>query len=101
MSIPSIQNSYSTPITSLTDTEKKPASSTIDQIGQSFSSILNSLSESENNSDNLLQKLAAGEDVDVHNVMIAAEETDVSFRVALAIRDRLVEAYREISRMTV
>ena len=46
-------------------------------------------------------KLAGGEDVDLHQVMIAAEENDVNFRVALAIRDRLVDAYREVMRMNV
>jgi flagellar hook-basal body complex protein FliE len=59
------------------------------------------LSQTQNNSDALLQKLAAGEEVDLHQVMIATDQTDISFRVALAIRDRLVEAYREVSRMAV
>jgi flagellar hook-basal body complex protein FliE len=39
--------------------------------------------------------------VELHQVMIAAEETDINFRVAMAIRDRLVEAYREVTRMAV
>jgi flagellar hook-basal body complex protein FliE len=66
-----------------------------------FSQALDSLSETQNNSDALLQKLAAGENVDLHQVMIAAEQTDISFRVAMAMRDRLVETYQDVMRMAV
>jgi flagellar hook-basal body complex protein FliE len=69
--------------------------------GPSFSQALESLTQSQANSDDLLQRLAAGEDVDLHQVMITAEEADINFRVALAIRDRLVDAYREVIRMAV
>ncbi len=71
------------------------------QIGQTFQDALDSLGQSQNGSDDLLQKLAAGEDVDIHQVTIAAEETDVNFRIAMAIRDRLVDSYREVMRMAV
>lgn len=67
----------------------------------SFNQMLDSLNKSQGDSDALIQKLAAGEEVDLHQVMIASEQTDISFRVALAIRDKLVEAYREVMRMSV
>jgi|WetSurMetagenome_2_1015567.scaffolds.fasta_scaffold147626_4 flagellar hook-basal body complex protein FliE len=70
-------------------------------VSTSFNDYLQQLSASENTSDDLLQKLSAGEDVDLHQIMIATEQTDVNFRVAMAIRDRLVDAYKEIMRMTV
>jgi flagellar hook-basal body complex protein FliE len=69
--------------------------------GISFSQALDTLSQSQAESDALIQKLAAGEDVDLHKVMIATEQADINFRVALAIRDRLVDAYREVMRMSV
>ncbi|MDD5369955.1 MAG: flagellar hook-basal body complex protein FliE [Anaerolineaceae bacterium] len=72
-----------------------------DPTTKSFGELLNGLNQSQNESDSLMQKLAAGEDVDLHQVMIATEENDVNFRVALAIRDRLVDAYREVMRMNV
>ena len=46
-------------------------------------------------------KTGGGENVDLHQVMIAAEETDIAFRVALSMRDKLVEAYQEVMRMQV
>lgn len=78
----------------------KPQSA-MQQVSQTFQEALDALSQSQQNSDELMQKLAMGEDVELHQVMIAAEQTDVNFRVAVAIRDKLVEAYREIMRMAV
>jgi len=74
---------------------------TLEQVGQTFQEALDNLSKTQENSDDLIQKLAQGEDVDLHTVMLAAEQTDVNFRVAVAIRDKLVDAYREIMRMAV
>ncbi|WP_054520560.1 flagellar hook-basal body complex protein FliE [Thermanaerothrix daxensis] len=70
-------------------------------VGKSFAEVLNALSRSENQSNALIQQLAAGEDVEIHQVMMAVEETDINFRIAMAIRDRLVDAYREVMRMSV
>jgi flagellar hook-basal body complex protein FliE len=80
--------------------ETKPDNAT-KQVGQTFDQALQSLSQSQFESDALMEKLAAGENVDLHQVMIAAEQTDINFRVAVAIRDRLVDAYREVTRMAV
>jgi len=46
-------------------------------------------------------RLAAGEPVDLHDVMLAVEEADLSLRLALQMRNKLMEAYQEINRMQV
>jgi len=95
-------NSNSIPTLRGLDSSKKPsASNTTEPVGQTFENMLSSLNESQMNSDALVQKLAQGENVDLHTVMIGMEENNVNFNVALGIRDRLVEAYREIMRMQV
>jgi flagellar hook-basal body complex protein FliE len=92
----------SSTLQNLQQTQKKGNAQAItEQVGMTFQEALDSLSQSQNTSDDLIQKLATGEDVELHQVMIAAEQTDVNFRVAVAIRDKLVEAYREIMRMGV
>ena len=78
----------------------KPAQASGAQ-GISFDKMLDSLNQTQTESDMLIQKLAAGEEVDLHQVMIASEQSDISFRVALAIRDKLVEAYRDVIHMNV
>lgn len=99
MELNPIQN---TPIQGLQTTRPtaKPQHA-LEQVSQTFQEALDALSQSQRNSDELMQKLVIGEDVELHQVMIAAEQTDVNFRVAVAIRDKLVEAYREIMRMAV
>jgi len=73
----------------------------VEQTGKSFQEALESLSTDEANSDTLLQQLATGEDINIHQAVAAAEETDINFRIAMSIRDRLVDAYREVMRMSV
>ncbi len=88
-------------INPLGSTGKTNSTSALDQVGNSFGAVLESLNESQQNTDSLIQTLASGGDVDLHTVTIASEENDVNFRVAMAIRDKLVDAYREIMRMSV
>lgn len=73
----------------------------LDEMGETFATALDGLNATQLNSDQLIAKLAAGEDVDIHTVMIAAEQTEVAFRVAVAMRDQLVQAYQEMLRIQV
>ncbi len=45
--------------------------------------------------------LATGKTENLHNVMLAVAEADLSFRMALEIRNRLTDAYQEVMRMQV
>jgi flagellar hook-basal body complex protein FliE len=101
MNIPNVRLPLTPAGISGTQPGAKPAGKADGSPEISFDKMLQDLSQTQNNSDNLLKKLAAGEEVDLHNVMIATEQTDLSFRVAMAIRDRLVESYREVMRMNV
>lgn len=47
------------------------------------------------------EKLVSGEAVDLHEVMIAVEKARTSFDLLMEIRNKTVEAYREIMRMQV
>jgi flagellar hook-basal body complex protein FliE len=99
MDIPKVNNSEIRGLNNYSTESQQPNPN--NQIGVTFAEALDSLSQSQETSDNLVQQLAAGEDVDIHNVMIAAEQTDINFRIAMAIRDKLVAAYQEIMRMSV
>ena len=41
----------------------------------------------------------AGNGVDVHSAMIAVEKADLSFQLMMQVRNKIVSAYQEISRM--
>jgi flagellar hook-basal body complex protein FliE len=101
MSIQSISSNPIPVIPEITPAQKTSSSGAATQITQTFENMLNTLNESQLKSDALVEKMARGESVDLHEVMIGMEENNVNFNVALGIRDKLVEAYREVMRMQV
>jgi flagellar hook-basal body complex protein FliE len=48
-----------------------------------------------------VEKMVEGQDVDLHEVMIAAEKAKTSFDLLMEIRNKAIDAYREIMRMQV
>ena len=72
---------------------------------ESFSTVLNKFVDDvnslQNNADKSIEKLAAGEITDVHQVMIVVEEANTAMEFMLEIRNKIVEAYQEIMRMPV
>ncbi|MDU0071309.1 MULTISPECIES: flagellar hook-basal body complex protein FliE [Bacillus] len=69
----------------------------------SFSNVLkdsiNALNQSQNESDKLTNALALGQDVNLDEVMIAAQKANVTLTAATEFRNKAVEAYQEIMRM--
>lgn len=51
--------------------------------------------------DEAITALATGEKTSLHDTMIAMEQADVSFRLMMQVRNKIVEAYQEILRMQV
>ncbi|MCC6850385.1 MAG: flagellar hook-basal body complex protein FliE [Deltaproteobacteria bacterium] len=51
--------------------------------------------------DAAITALATGGKVSLHETMIAMEQADVSFRMMMQVRNKIVEAYQEILRMQV
>jgi len=48
-----------------------------------------------------LQKLAVGEPVPLHELMIRLEESRISLQLMLQVRNRVLEAYQDMLRMQV
>ncbi|MDN5344426.1 MAG: flagellar hook-basal body complex protein FliE [Clostridia bacterium] len=51
--------------------------------------------------DALTQEYLAGQVEDVHQVMLALEQANLSLQLAMQVRNKAVEAYQEIARMQV
>ena len=62
---------------------------------------INSVNDTQVQSDLLTQKMANGEDVDLHTVMIASQKANITLSATLEIRNKVVEAYQEIMRMNI
>lgn len=79
------------------DNIEKPGSG----FGQVLSKALEDLNSSQTEADDLMARLAAGEDIDIHDATIALEEASVAFQLAMQVRTKAVEAYQEVMRLQV
>ena len=71
----------------------------------SFSSVLGQMVQDVDAKQNVatqsLQDLQSGQNVSLHQTMIAMEEASVSFQLMVEVRNRLLDSYQEIMRMQV
>jgi flagellar hook-basal body complex protein FliE len=44
-------------------------------------------------------EMLQGDRQDIHNVMIAVEKADVAFQLMMQVRNKIVNAYQEVSRL--
>lgn len=67
--------------------------------GKLFTDLLSRLTALQAEADRLAAGLAAGEPVDIHEVMLALEKANLGFQFALQVRNKVVEAYQEVMRL--
>ena len=71
--------------------------------GTSFSNVLSDaiskVNDSEVNANNKIESLIKGEDVEMHEVMLAMQESVLSLQALIEVRNKTVEAYKEISKL--
>lgn len=70
-----------------------------------FSSILKDklgeVNDKQISADNITNQFIAGDDVDVHQVMLSTQEAQMSLQLAVQMRNKIVESYQELNRMQV
>ncbi len=69
--------------------------------GVDFGALLQSLEGIEQQGATALQELAVGAETDLHDAVLAVELESIAFELTIQVRNRLVEAYHEIFRMSV
>lgn len=67
--------------------------------GDALAGVINRLGQTERGTTDLVARAAAGDDVDMHDIMIATQTESLTFQMALQIRNKLVEAYQEVTRI--
>ncbi|MEK3886980.1 flagellar hook-basal body complex protein FliE [Bacillus sp. FSL K6-3431] len=90
-----INNINNTAIKQLNETEQNVS------FGAFLKNAINDVNSSQIQSDIATGKLARGEEIELHNVMITAQKASINIQAALEIRNKAVEAYQEIMRMQV
>ena len=69
--------------------------------GDTLTRALNEVSDARDRSSDLTKRFAAGENVELHQVMAAAEEASLSLELLVETRNKLTDAYRSIMNMQV
>lgn len=83
--------------------EKKQgqSGSLLTQISGSVNKNLNDVNSKMKSAEAAQEAFAMGEDVSVHDVMIAAEKSKLSFQMAMQVRNKMLSAYSELNNIRV
>ncbi|MEK4629555.1 MAG: flagellar hook-basal body complex protein FliE [Solibacillus sp.] len=71
------------------------------QFADALKNAIASVNEQQSTSDMMTQKLISGGDVDLYEVMVASQKASITLNTTIEIRNKAVEAYQEIMRMSV
>ncbi|MCS7052159.1 MAG: flagellar hook-basal body complex protein FliE [Ignavibacterium sp.] len=88
LSIPSIQ-------------ESPKSKSPVEEFSSVFGEFIGSVNKDQLNSSEMTKKFISGEGVEIHEVMIAGEKAKTSLELLMEIRNKTIDMYRELTRMSV
>ena len=77
-----------------------PVEAFMEALRAGVSNGLNDVNDKRVYSDNLQEAFARGEDVNIHDIMIAAEKAMLSTQLAMQIRNRVISAYNDMKNMS-
>ncbi|MDQ2078098.1 flagellar hook-basal body complex protein FliE [Marinimicrobium sp. ABcell2] len=81
---------------------RTPGTSKVPGFGEVMAQAVNKVNETQKASGALAQAYERGEPgVDITDVMVASQKASVSFQAAVQVRNKLVEAYRDIMNMPI
>jgi flagellar hook-basal body complex protein FliE len=73
--------------------------------GESFSTFLknaiNDVNQDQLQAEKSVQNYISGKETDLHNTLLSLEKADLSFRMMMQVRRKLMDAYQQIMRTSV
>jgi flagellar hook-basal body complex protein FliE len=66
---------------------------------ETLESAIDQVQQLQGQADNKVETLLQGNGTDIHSAMIAVEKADLSFQLMMQVRNKIVQAYQEVSRM--
>jgi flagellar hook-basal body complex protein FliE len=67
--------------------------------GDLLKQALQEVNQASTQADTEARNLMTGESADMHTAMLAVQKADLSFQMMMAVRSKLIDAYREVMRM--
>lgn len=68
---------------------------------QSLNETISKVDNLQKEADNSIKELAVGENKNIHQTMIAIEKAEISFKLMVQFRNKIIDAYQEIMRMQI
>lgn len=69
------------------------------RFSEALKEAVQSVDELQKSSEAAQVSYARGDEVELHDVLIKIEEADLAFRTMMEVRNKLVDAYREVMRL--
>ena len=92
---------------SLTDPNDLPTSSAASDsgiagpsFGQTLQAALGTVNDLQNNAGAMATSFATGKTSDIHSVMVASQKASIALDMTTEVRNKIVDAYQEVMRMT-
>lgn len=85
--------------TAMMDSPKSPSLKSTSGGENVFQKILSDINSQQRQADTQVRKSLLGE-TDIHEATLALEKADLSLRLLVQVRNKLVQAYEELSRMS-
>ena len=70
-------------------------------IATSFGKMIDEVNQDQTKAEKMVTEMVAGKNKDIAKTMIAMEKADVSLRLLMAVRNKMINAYQEMTRMQV
>jgi flagellar hook-basal body complex protein FliE len=79
----------------------KTLKETTQSFGDTLNQAINDVNALQNEAGKAVNRMVTGEATDLHEVMVAVEKARTSFDLLMEVRNKALDAYREIMRMQV
>lgn len=101
MAIESVSLFNPSQINPTSTTSKMSSAEAQEKFGDFLKGAIDSVNANQKASDVATEKLIRGENIELHDVMIASQKASITLNATLEIRNKVIEAYQEIMRMPV
>lgn len=83
------------------DETKRTGKTEGEGFGSTLKGLIGDVDKMQKTAEESTRRMLTGQIEDVHQVMVAVEEAQTSFQLMMEIRNKIVEAYKEVMRMQV
>lgn len=96
--VPSLEV-FQTGINNIDTNKNNKVEGGLDTFATTLQNSLDEINENQIVANQATEALVKGDDIEISDVMLAGEEAKVSLQFAVQVRNKLVDAYKEISQM--